>query len=139
MTTQQTDRYMDGWLAGRQQAERKRCTGEAGRPYWQDTPCPAWCTARHQDGDQPADRLHYSDTSHMTLTTEPMRDSDPMEIDLGLIQLVREREPRLHLGERDLAGFHFTIREAEQLRDRLADIITAATAEHADTRTIRAA
>jgi hypothetical protein len=139
MSTGETDRYMDGWAAGRQQAERERCTGEAGRPFWQETPCPAWCTARHRDGDEPEDRNHYNDPALVLLSAEPMRGSDPKELDLSLIQHVREREPLLHLGERELRGFHLTIHEAEQLRDRLADLITAAKAEPVDTPTIRAA
>lgn len=135
----ETDRYMDGWTAGRRHTAREVCTGEAGRPYWQDTACPVWCTAGHRDGDEPVDRRHYSSSSLLMLSTEPMRDSDPFEIDLSLIQHVRETEPRLHLGERELRGFHLTIREAEQLRDRLAGLITAATTPLDDARTIRAA
>lgn len=99
MSTGETDRYMDGWAAGRQQAERERCTGKAGRPFWQETPSPTWCTARHRDGDEPGDRNHH----------------------------VREREPLLHLGERELRGFHLTIHEAEKLRDHLTDLITPGT------------
>ncbi|BCJ36371.1 hypothetical protein Athai_38740 [Actinocatenispora thailandica] len=132
MSDQQTDRWTEGWLAGIQRGSRERRTGEADRAFWQAGPCRAWCTTIHQDGDRPEDRYHYSNNLSVTLRTEDMRESDPTEIRIHLMQHERERDARLHLGEGEMRGFHLTLNEAESLMENIAQVIKMAANDTSD-------
>ncbi len=118
----------------------------SGRPYWLQRPCPRWCedTSQHREGDHPDDRIHFSlshtiwlSTEDPTVETHGTRSADgcpdpdswqvwPAEVRLWLRQDYREAEPRIGFGADDSKDVHLTIAEAAELRDLLSQLITEA-------------
>ena len=110
----------------------------AGRPYWQEQPCPPWChmLVGHQDHDRPEDRHHMAPFHDIQLTLEaadvirvPSADGkvalevSPSFITAGLIQGWRDREAHItlvHAGTHDIL---LTISEAAELIEALTDCV----------------
>lgn len=111
----------------------------AGRPYWQDEPCPAWCAypEGHRSHDHPDDRVHMGTSWEIILTlkdpvvTVPLDPAGEIEVsiprlDAYLQQHWREREPRVDLAVNDEPGILLTLAEAAQLAETLADLVRQA-------------
>jgi hypothetical protein len=103
-------------------------------PYWQTTPCPAWCVVPHRDFDHPDDRWHDSEQTVIKLSTEPpVRDvvgesvfHEIPGLAAELTQSYREAEPRVVLIENECQAFRMTLAEAVTLRDTLTELISTA-------------
>jgi hypothetical protein len=113
----------------------------AGRPYWQDRPCPPWCKTviPHQDSDQLDSRYHMSPVYDITLTLEAAHiDRFPaencsvaLEVSPGFItadlhQDWREREPRVFLVHDGTHDIELTVAEARELAEALSSLIQQA-------------
>lgn len=95
------------------------------RPYWQHTPCPAWCGMPHNKYDHGSDRRHSSDWS--TSVTLSLEDPDqhgeygsysyskPVR-EVFVSQGHREVEPHIGVeGGPPGSGRNFTLTVAEAL------------------------
>lgn len=116
----------------------------ADRPYWQDRPCPPWCSGHHLDDDHPDDRRHYSHWEgevvlslaephiHYRANPDGTHDSvvDPAELQVYVLQGVRENAPRVQLSTFvvDHRGLEIdmTVKEARKLRAHLDTAIALA-------------
>ena len=110
----------------------------AERPYWQDQPCPPWCTmvVPHQDHDRPEDRFHLGVIHDITLTLEAgyvvrfpdgkggtVQEVSPSFINAGLWQGWREREARVLLVHAGTHDIELTISEARELTGALSTLL----------------
>lgn len=99
-------------------------------PYWQTTPCPAWCGYQHRDDDVLEDRGHLSDwvgrvrlalvdRERFLVEMGPRAVTDP-DLNVQVLQGEREVEPRVQLGfGESRVTFHMTVGEALALADEL--------------------
>ena len=111
----------------------------ARRPYWQTSPCPAWCRADHNADLFFEDRNHWTSSRCVDLTLyEALADRDeeraPGQLFVGVSQHYREAEPEIKLvvptveskrshvvvGE---LGVRLTVAEARALRDELTAML----------------
>lgn len=108
-------------------------------PYWQTTPCPAWCMGGHRAGDGVPDRRHlsrwqkerklsqYSAAVHVA-PDHPMYES-PVEVEVCVVQDIREVEARVWvtpLNAPELDVLDLTLEEADWLSRQLARAVAIA-------------
>jgi hypothetical protein len=123
--------------------EQDAAARPASRPYWQDQPCPPWCSDRHSDDDEGADRLHLAFAAALTLTLEdpvtalvPGQEegsreliAEPSGLEVYIRQDYRESEPHLKVNLQlasGMLGARFTLGEARQLIENLEDAVRQA-------------
>jgi hypothetical protein len=97
-------------------------------PFWQHTPCPAWCIGGHGDTDGPVERFHLSRWDRrVTLelhSPDVVRHDgetvcEPAELSVVLRQPYRESEPTVNVAPEmiraDLPDLDLTLVEARKL------------------------
>src|SRR5205823_4192007 len=93
-------------------------------PYWQATPCPAWCSGGHSSEDHFEDRYHRIDADFclVTLTAQdPIRFDHndgrvlyaPAQMRIDVEQHYRETELRIMLGEENTPEVFYSLTPAE--------------------------
>lgn len=102
------------------------------RPYWLTTPCPKWCTARHQTSDPVNQREHRSDAlGALVQTAVGTRNSgEPVHGWVRLVQGYREVAPLLHLHQGAKPVLVFTLGEAQQLAATMLDAVRIGESEY---------
>ena len=113
-------------------------TEPVARPYWQNAPCPTWCTETHTDNVMYDDRTHCATPAlpmDLSLVDSPADDHalQPATMDVSVWQHYRAAEPtvtltvpvydrskRVATGEQDV---ELTPAEVRDLRDRLSLIL----------------
>lgn len=101
-----------------------------GSPFWQTTPCPSWCGAKHSVGDYADDRIHRpaDKVAIVPLTISnpiPRQRPDgewycePPVLHIDLEQHIREIGPRIVLAEAHSSEFSLTATEAVTLGQAL--------------------
>jgi hypothetical protein len=111
----------------------------ADRPFWLPGPCPAWCTAKHDDGDDPDDRLHVGKYCWVTQTmadpfvavpTEapdgPKANWQPAQFGVVLERGWRESEARVVIQYADDKYVELTLTEARELAAAVNELLAAA-------------
>lgn len=115
----------------------------APRPYWQDQPCPPWCSGGHSDNDEGADRIHLAFAAVLTLNLEdpvtglvPGQEegsreliAEPSGLEVYIGQGYRESEPYLKVNLQlasGMLGARFTLGEVRQLIENLEDAVRQA-------------
>ena len=135
---------MRGMIQGhtiRQDAVNGSAPAPAGRPYWQDRPCPPWCmlVVPHQDHDLPEDRYHLAPSYDVTLTLEAAdviripseagrvaMEVSPSFLAAGLAQGWRDREGHIFLTHAGTHDIKLTIGEAGELAEALSSLVRQA-------------
>jgi hypothetical protein len=114
---------------------------ETARPYWQNLPCPGWCTWTHEEDIDPQGRFHASDYAMVTLTMEKPDVSvqpgpkdtqhpapiitEPVLIGVRLEQGYREYEARVSIVVYD-EYYDLTLTEGAELAEALGEIVREA-------------